>query len=343
MEEATGSHKCSPIEKNKEAINSKDYCAKQSFWNLLDDNSGIGEKYPLADNLADYGLNEQHFITPSFDASVYNLQSYECPNYDGFSWDGWQDFQNCLLQNNSLKKDKQHTSLNAIINKLNLDLLGGKSPAIFIGPQSVVEWEYVDESGIKSPPMNDIEIHREKVKKKAKKQTCHEKSVKTAKRSKHVGKACTHCKKAHLACDNERPCSRCRHLNREYCVDVEHKKRGRPRSIMRRSNDDAKNRTLNVENMVELDKLMNAEGAELDDKSKHVQMTDIEWLGVQAWNIACSSKKGSIETIGSASEYEKILQGSALSGVTSSSSKHSWHADEMVWNFHLENNSSPSP
>ena len=51
-----------------------------------------------------------------------------------------------------------------------------------------------------------------------------------AKRHKHVRKACVHCKKAHLACDEGRPCRRCIHLGKTDCVDVEHKRRGRPRT-----------------------------------------------------------------------------------------------------------------
>ncbi|TPX51202.1 hypothetical protein SeLEV6574_g00427 [Synchytrium endobioticum] len=54
--------------------------------------------------------------------------------------------------------------------------------------------------------------------------------VKRAKRQKHVGRACVHCKKAHLACDDARPCRRCAHMGRLDCVDVEHKRRGRPRN-----------------------------------------------------------------------------------------------------------------
>lgn len=50
------------------------------------------------------------------------------------------------------------------------------------------------------------------------------------KRQKHVRKACIHCKKAHLACDEGRPCKRCLHLGKPDCIDVEHKRRGRPRS-----------------------------------------------------------------------------------------------------------------
>ena len=50
------------------------------------------------------------------------------------------------------------------------------------------------------------------------------------KRQKHVRKACIHCKKAHLACDEARPCKRCLHLGKTDCIDVEHKRRGRPRS-----------------------------------------------------------------------------------------------------------------
>lgn len=46
----------------------------------------------------------------------------------------------------------------------------------------------------------------------------------------HVASACVNCKKAHLACDTRRPCPRCVGLGKqETCVDVQHKKRGRPR------------------------------------------------------------------------------------------------------------------
>ena len=52
---------------------------------------------------------------------------------------------------------------------------------------------------------------------------------KPVRKVKHVNRACVHCKRAHLACDEARPCRRCIHLNKSECVDVEHKKRGRPR------------------------------------------------------------------------------------------------------------------
>ncbi|KAK4214833.1 hypothetical protein QBC37DRAFT_141327 [Rhypophila decipiens] len=46
----------------------------------------------------------------------------------------------------------------------------------------------------------------------------------------HVASACVPCKKAHLRCDAQRPCSRCLSNGKEEaCVDVQHKKRGRPR------------------------------------------------------------------------------------------------------------------
>ncbi|KAI1174631.1 hypothetical protein F4777DRAFT_377603 [Nemania sp. FL0916] len=46
----------------------------------------------------------------------------------------------------------------------------------------------------------------------------------------HVASACVPCKKAHLRCDAQRPCSRCMSNGKEdACVDVQHKKRGRPR------------------------------------------------------------------------------------------------------------------
>ncbi|KAL7409288.1 hypothetical protein BDY24DRAFT_403690 [Mrakia frigida] len=42
--------------------------------------------------------------------------------------------------------------------------------------------------------------------------------------------ACGPCKRAHLACDDGRPCKRCSSLNKEdQCVDVPQKKRGRPK------------------------------------------------------------------------------------------------------------------
>ncbi|KAK6544596.1 hypothetical protein TWF694_001284 [Orbilia ellipsospora] len=46
----------------------------------------------------------------------------------------------------------------------------------------------------------------------------------------HVPSACVNCKNAHLACDVQRPCPRCISTGKQdSCVDVEHKKRGRPR------------------------------------------------------------------------------------------------------------------
>ncbi|KAK0643633.1 hypothetical protein B0T16DRAFT_186847 [Cercophora newfieldiana] len=46
----------------------------------------------------------------------------------------------------------------------------------------------------------------------------------------HVASACVPCKRAHLRCDAQRPCSRCMTNGKEdLCIDVQHKKRGRPR------------------------------------------------------------------------------------------------------------------
>ncbi|KAJ3205896.1 hypothetical protein HK099_000672 [Clydaea vesicula] len=54
-------------------------------------------------------------------------------------------------------------------------------------------------------------------------------SNKKATASSHVSKSCTNCKKAHLKCDNQRPCFRCTKTgNCETCVDTVHKRRGRP-------------------------------------------------------------------------------------------------------------------
>ncbi|KLU81883.1 hypothetical protein MAPG_00964 [Magnaporthiopsis poae ATCC 64411] len=56
-------------------------------------------------------------------------------------------------------------------------------------------------------------------------------SPKTSRKTKgHVASACVPCKRAHLRCDAPRPCSRCiSNGKEEACVDVQHKKRGRPR------------------------------------------------------------------------------------------------------------------
>lgn len=52
----------------------------------------------------------------------------------------------------------------------------------------------------------------------------------------HVPSACLNCKRAHLACDVGRPCRRCVNLGKsDTCIDVQHKKRGRPRLKVRPS------------------------------------------------------------------------------------------------------------
>ncbi|KAH9810479.1 GAL4-like Zn(II)2Cys6 (or C6 zinc) binuclear cluster DNA-binding domain [Teratosphaeria destructans] len=46
----------------------------------------------------------------------------------------------------------------------------------------------------------------------------------------HVASACINCKRAHLSCDVQRPCTRCVAAGKQdTCIDVQHKKRGRPR------------------------------------------------------------------------------------------------------------------
>ncbi|RMY51750.1 hypothetical protein D0864_14366, partial [Hortaea werneckii] len=56
-------------------------------------------------------------------------------------------------------------------------------------------------------------------------------SASRGRRSKtHVASACINCKRAHLSCDVNRPCARCVASGKQdTCVDVQHKKRGRPR------------------------------------------------------------------------------------------------------------------
>ncbi|RKP22251.1 hypothetical protein SYNPS1DRAFT_32175, partial [Syncephalis pseudoplumigaleata] len=53
----------------------------------------------------------------------------------------------------------------------------------------------------------------------------------------HVASACYNCKRAHLACDESRPCQRCRASGKiDGCYDVQHKKRGRPKLKDRKAN-----------------------------------------------------------------------------------------------------------
>ncbi|ORX92520.1 hypothetical protein K493DRAFT_303261 [Basidiobolus meristosporus CBS 931.73] len=62
------------------------------------------------------------------------------------------------------------------------------------------------------------------------------KRVAKVQKKKNVGRACVHCKKAHLACDESRPCKRCVHLGKSFCIDVEHKRRGRPKLSTNKKN-----------------------------------------------------------------------------------------------------------
>ncbi|KAG0163995.1 hypothetical protein DFQ28_011374 [Apophysomyces sp. BC1034] len=48
-------------------------------------------------------------------------------------------------------------------------------------------------------------------------------------KGRNVDRACNHCKRSHLRCDNMRPCRRCIVTGKVGCKDVEHKPRGRPR------------------------------------------------------------------------------------------------------------------
>ncbi|KAK3390375.1 hypothetical protein B0H63DRAFT_519602 [Podospora didyma] len=62
-------------------------------------------------------------------------------------------------------------------------------------------------------------------------QESHQTSPKPQRKTKgHVASACVPCKKAHLRCDARRPCSRCEQNGKQdACIDVQHRKRGRPR------------------------------------------------------------------------------------------------------------------
>ncbi|KAI8575402.1 hypothetical protein K450DRAFT_284387 [Umbelopsis ramanniana AG] len=50
-----------------------------------------------------------------------------------------------------------------------------------------------------------------------------------SKKGRNVDKACNHCKRSHLRCDDMRPCKRCVSTGKTGCKDVEHKPRGRPK------------------------------------------------------------------------------------------------------------------
>ena len=54
-------------------------------------------------------------------------------------------------------------------------------------------------------------------------------STSSLRKGRNVDKACNHCKRSHLRCDNMRPCRRCVATGKTGCKDVEHKPRGRPR------------------------------------------------------------------------------------------------------------------
>jgi hypothetical protein len=49
------------------------------------------------------------------------------------------------------------------------------------------------------------------------------------KKGRNVDKACNHCKRSHLRCDDMRPCRRCVATGKTGCKDVQHKPRGRPK------------------------------------------------------------------------------------------------------------------
>ncbi|KAI8140343.1 hypothetical protein BJV82DRAFT_623562 [Fennellomyces sp. T-0311] len=61
-------------------------------------------------------------------------------------------------------------------------------------------------------------------------------------KGRNVDKACNHCKRSHLRCDNMRPCRRCVATGKTGCKDVEHKPRGRPR--LNKNQHNVKNRGL---------------------------------------------------------------------------------------------------
>ncbi|KAG1144593.1 hypothetical protein G6F37_001177 [Rhizopus arrhizus] len=56
-------------------------------------------------------------------------------------------------------------------------------------------------------------------------------SVSQLKKGKNVDKACNHCKRSHLRCDEMRPCRRCITTGKMGCRDVQHKPRGRPKLL----------------------------------------------------------------------------------------------------------------
>lgn len=59
--------------------------------------------------------------------------------------------------------------------------------------------------------------------------TAHASSQLPTKKGRNVDKACNHCKRSHLRCDDMRPCRRCVATGKTGCKDVQHKPRGRPK------------------------------------------------------------------------------------------------------------------
>lgn len=51
------------------------------------------------------------------------------------------------------------------------------------------------------------------------------------KKGRGVEKACNHCKRSHLKCDEMRPCRRCIIAGKVGCKDVQHKPRGCPKHL----------------------------------------------------------------------------------------------------------------
>jgi hypothetical protein len=77
--------------------------------------------------------------------------------------------------------------------------------------------------------LSDNEEYEEEYEENGLKMTGSASSGMLCKKGRNVDKACNHCKRSHLRCDNVRPCRRCVSTGKIGCQDVKHKPRGRPR------------------------------------------------------------------------------------------------------------------
>lgn len=83
--------------------------------------------------------------------------------------------------------------------------------------------------------LSDADEYEEELEEEPNKMSTSSSNGAICKKGRNVDKACNHCKRSHLRCDNVRPCRRCVATGKVGCQDVKHKPRGRPRLQKKRS------------------------------------------------------------------------------------------------------------